>query len=427
MIEIAPETNVLIVGAGPSGTALANALAGSAPELCFLMIDAAKKGETPAGGKIFLTTEETAVKWNVGAPFNKVKASRGGLIQGITKYGLDADNVSVVDHVLMPSDGNPDAYGYVPLPGAVFDADHAGNVEYETEFQSVSTTEDGRQQVQTTRGLVTADVVIDATGYQNQVLKSIDTLPDNLVMAVYGGNVHIDNLPQHSLAFLLSECRIKGNEWGWIIPITEDSAEVVVATMLPRSQEFEWREQAPEVFAGTIKMFRHHNINISSTEDLHHTGFAVQRLPKKFYMIPGIIPFGESEGINNPLTGELIPILHNAATLLATQLKEAYEKKSFTQVGLRYYDAISREPYGNQLAARIFAEERRTRADGDESAVQLLAKLAVGAFPDRQELFEILRNGKVSPDQIARMALHSPREFAQILMKMARVIPRKHY
>jgi hypothetical protein len=258
---------------------------------------------------------------------------------------------------------------------------------------------------------------VDATGYQANAVSIRKPLPENgLIMGIYGGNMATYGLPRDSLVFPPRD--MMDNHWGWAMPIGANTAEVVVAEMIRRKDQDRWRNRRAEnAFENAIKIYGEHGIGLFPKKtSMHHMGFAVQPLPKKYYE-GQVIPFGEAEGLNDPLNGQLINRVQQDAKTLAGII----ENGDFRRVGTDYYKTKLGHAAANVLLHRVFAEGRRLGIKiNNQSAVGLLGDQIKDVFPDK--LWEIQMGGRVSGQIIKELILQRPIEIAQVALLSAPVL-----
>lgn len=327
--------DVVIVGGGLSGLYLLKDLGHSVD---VVLLD--KRRAHQYKGAMYLTSRNVTEKWGLEDDFNNRSAHRP-LISGVIAFSPAG---KVIDQV-KPADLNQ--YGYFPFPQTALEANLKKRIDTrriyrEVECHFVTNATDGEVIVSTNKGSIKTKLVIDATGWQgNLIHKYYGSEADNL-FALFGGNSKTKGFDPRLLYFIRF---IPNNNRNWVLPISSNGSEVMAAKETRRSEMNEWwNSEAEKAFKDMVEWYREHNFQINAEDKAMETmAFRVEPAASNYFK-GSIVPFGEAAGQNSPLWGQLIDVLPHYSKILSRIIIEAKSNNTWDNIGKKFFDEFLRNP-----------------------------------------------------------------------------------
>lgn len=394
------QTDVVIVGAGLSGLSLASVL--SETNVDFIVVD--KRTLLDPKEAMYLVSKNIANTWGMEVAY-ETKRGHQPLISGAVSFDEGGEVIWSID----PNTDN--SYGFAPLPQTLLEKallDKITNeIFYGLECQSLTQIKDGRVIVHTRRGPVTSKIVIDATGWQADVIGQfyLDR-EDYTVKAIYGGIYPTSGFNQKLLYFIDG---LEGNSGSWVMPISAKGAEVVAAQQTHRSCIKEWWEQQAEIaFAQMVDWYSNRGYQIVAGKDKKPMAFRIEPARRKYFQGP-VVPFGEAAGLNSPHHGQLIDVLPYYARMLARIIQNAKETEEWKEVGERFYGEFLKRPPYYYLLHSILRENKR-RIDGSKTQGNYLLFKALRETFDETTLWRVLNDNGFGIEEAITLLKHRPIE-----------------
>ena len=155
--KLPTSVDVVIIGGGLSGKALASRL-GS--DVSFAIIDSRKQGKSKEA--MYLVTSSTAQRWGI----SNQERSRRNLVTNCVWY---APNGEVTEK--LSTSGEREGFAITPQTAM----ERAVRVDptkifYETKFLKVDDSQEGKMVVHTDKGKIKGNLIIDATGWEANVI-----------------------------------------------------------------------------------------------------------------------------------------------------------------------------------------------------------------------------------------------------------------
>lgn len=169
-------------------------------------------------------------------------------------------------------------------------------------------------------------IVIDATGARAKIVQlahnaNSQLITNRLVRYCYGG-VFSYSGPEDKLLFVDKFPNQKDGA-GWIMPLGEGKAEVVVGWEGSLGDRALWHTtKLPQLLSSYIEWFNSRGIKINPNEiterifGVYSEGLLDYR---KLSLIPSVIAFGESTGLNHPVNGYLIDRIGKYAQIIGEE------------------------------------------------------------------------------------------------------------
>ncbi len=186
--KLPTSVDVVIIGGGLSGKALASRL-GS--DVSFAIIDSRKQGKSKEA--MYLVTSSTAQRWGI----SNQERSRRNLVTNCVWY---APNGEVTEK--LSTSGEREGFAITPqtaMEGAV--RVDPTKIFYETKFLKVDDSQEGKMVVHTDKGEIKGNLIIDATGWEANVIHGYYGSEDYIINAVYGGNFQTQGFDPSTMSF----------------------------------------------------------------------------------------------------------------------------------------------------------------------------------------------------------------------------------
>lgn len=338
LLESAPLTerrlpssvDVVIVGANLSGRALAAALGSDVP---YALIDSRKL--TQHKEAMYLATNNTLRTWRM---HEQDRNRRNHITSSVS---FTSSGKSLIE---FKSSGEIDSFAIIPQTAmeSILQVD-AAKVFYQTKCDEVENIETEGVVVHTDKGDIGAKLVVDATGWESNIIHQYYGDEDYNMAAVYGGNYRTEGFDPQTMYF------IRGfplNNKNWVMPISDKGAEVVAAQQLRRSQVDQWRENhSQEQFEQMVDWYKKRGYIIFNNKEGKRMGFRLEHAKGKYYK-GRVIPFGEAAGLNSPYIGQLVDTLPFYAQKMAEIVKNGKQQNRWNNIGRDFYRYfITNSPY----------------------------------------------------------------------------------
>lgn len=179
-------------------------------------------------------------------------------------------------------------------------------------------------------------VVVDATGSRAKILQLAQIadpklIGERLVRYCYGGVFPYAG-PEDQLIFadqFPSPVDTPQERAGWIMPLGEGKAEVVVGMEGTLNDRSKWHTTGlPKLLSAYIEWFRDRGIEINPNgrEEAISGVYSQELLDyRKLPVATGVVAFGESAGLNHPVNGYLIDGIARYAAIMADQTERYLE------------------------------------------------------------------------------------------------------
>ncbi|MDH7476408.1 MAG: FAD-dependent monooxygenase [Microgenomates group bacterium] len=391
-------TEVVIVGAGLSGLFLACCLADCG--INFVIIDS--KIEPDFKNAYYLLSLPIAKSWGINWP-----SGSQNTITGATIFDPTGNPIQVVPP-------NPEVEGFSPVSQLVLEKFLKTKLirskqqppYYQTCFRGAKETDKGIV-VNTSLGLINAELVIDATGWPGVVFHSQYPPEDFLMTGLWGSNYQTPNIDPRILYFIFGLPETNTN---WAMPIGENKSQILAGQYGPISSIEQWwgknAEQALQTIIGIYKLagFKIEAINEQTPRRM---GFRQQPAARRYFR-GRIIPFGEAAGLNNPLHGQLIDGLPYYGKKLAEIIKEAKESNRWDSVGEKFFQFFIQFPPFIYFLHMVLRQNQVRSSEQGQAKPSTIIKLASQNFGD--QVIGLLQANGFSPDQIRILITHHPFE-----------------
>lgn len=391
--------DVVIVGGGLSGKALASRLS---PGISVAVIDSRR--QSGAKEAMYLVTSSIADRWGISAN----ERARRNLVTSCVWY---APSGEIAEE--LRTTGKNEGFAITPqnaMERAVSIDSH--KLFYDTEFQGAEDMQEGRIVVHTSQGNIQGNLVIDATGWEAHVVQDYYGSDDYMMDAVYGGNYRTRGFDRRTMSFIRG---LPYNNKNWVMPISDQGAEVVVSQQIPRSQaDTWWNEHSETQFDEMVNFYGKKGKTIVNTKQGKRMGFRLEPAKRKFYK-GRVIPFGESGGLNSPIIGQLIDVLPLYADRMAGLINDAKMDGSWDKVGRRFYRKfITDAPY-SYLLHSVMRDNSVRLINGYPSINRNLSDAMKTVFPEDQ-LWSTLRDNGLSAKDLVKIARAQPLQLAEFAM-----------
>ena len=392
--------DVVIVGGGLSGKALASRLN---PDISFVIIDSRKPGKSKEA--MYLVTSSIAQRWGI----SDQERNRRNLVTNCVWY---APNGEIAEE--LSTSGESEGFAITPqtaMERAV--AVDPTKIYYETKFVEVDDAKDGKMVVHTDRGNIEGNLVIDATGWEANVMHQYYGEEDYMIDAVYGGNYRTRGFDPSTMSFFRG---LPLNNKNWVMPIGPQGAEVVATQQTGRSKADDWWDNHAETeFDNMVDLYEAKGQTIVNDKQGRRMGFRLEPAKRKYYK-GKVVPFGESAGLNSPLIGQLVDVLPEYAQRMADMINGAKIDNSWDHVGKKFYRSfITDAPYSYLLHSVMRDNSIRLR-DGYPTINRKLSDALKTVF-DEDKLWSTLRDNGLSPKDLATLAKAHPLQLAEFAVQ----------
>lgn len=394
-----PSYQVLIVGAGLSGLALARQLSQRGIDYCLVDAERSKRSQNVH----YLTTEASASSLGLLPDYYRQLAARAP-ITGYERYDATAEGLATLES-LAPNPNRPGGFvvlskqeikDRVALQGirtqdglsvraATGDKDKTG---WRLDFQDGQNTH--------------ASILVDATGSKSRVARltgMIDPAIVNrrIVRACYGAVLPYTG-PEDMLLFADKyppHPDLKAREGaGWVMPLGNQTAEVVVGWESPLEDAGKWMAGNPlGLLEQYAQWFSSRGIPIRLTGRTQVVAGTFSQEPlnyRKLQPDSNLLLFGESLGLNHPLNGYLISRIDDFARIASREIEARLNDKKWNP-----YEALFSEGdilYGPQVALSRKKMAGVQSGEGRSSATAKLQRFLVACLsPDG--LWSAIDNG----------------------------------
>lgn len=325
-------TPIVIVGGGLSGLALSRELRSRNQD--HIVLEASLATKNPSIH--YLTSPSTAASLGLTDQYNDA-ATRRKPITGYARYDALSPGLEILEGV---KSSETRANGFVTFSLSEL-SEWLGKESkgYVYNGRSVCHLErSGRNWItQTTQGdVITSQIVIDATGSRSRVLSGLippeimsDTVNQRLARACYGG-IYPYGGPEDTLLFA-DRFTIAGKDSpsegaGWVMPLGNGMAEVVVAWETPLGNISNWRSpKLINLLEAYINWFNARGIPIGFDKRQEVVSGSFSQGLLDYRRIPsdvGLAAFGESLGLNQPLNGYLIGNIAGYARVMGDEAQK---------------------------------------------------------------------------------------------------------
>lgn len=393
------KTSVLVVGGSLSGLVLSKSL----QERCIdhIVVEASKDKNASIH---YLTSLTAAQNLGLETQYHD-HVSRRTPITGYSRLDGQAQGVVALEKVA-PSQNRQNAFATFSLRELCeWITPHAGPIISGASVSSVTTQEDNTWTSKTANGLtINSDIVIDATGARAHIVGNLlqseavnKKVNHRVVRACYGG-VYSYEGPEDSLFFAdrfpIIDPTLPREGAGWIMPLGNGLAEIVVGWETPFSEINHWRKaNLRNLITHYIDWFNKRGIPIHMGNRKEVvSGFFSQEL-LDYRSIPhnkGIAVFGESLGLNHPLNGYLIRNISNYAHVMADEVTRFLVDKKWSP-----HDRLIGERsvnYGQQVALSRMKIEAVKTGSGRSAATAPLQEFLLKTIGENG-LWEAIDNG----------------------------------
>jgi hypothetical protein len=215
-------------------------------------------------------------------------------------------------------------------------------VQYGTRVEKLENDTDSVEVI-TDQGKIRANLVIDATGWQSAMTRNKGNEIDFKMVALHGGSYPVQGVDSSRLHFIGNRHNSSVN---WIMPISNNGAEVVAANYVKSSQASDWWNNiAPEEFGYMIEWYKKHKDIRIDTRNLPQNNMAFRVQPAEQAVFRGrVIPFGEAAGFNSSLHGQLIDVLPHYSRDLSKLIEDAKASGNWNNVGEKFYSNFIKNP-----------------------------------------------------------------------------------
>ncbi len=392
--------DVVIVGGGLSGKAIASRLG---PDVSFVIIDSRKAGKSKEA--MYLVTSSIAQKWGI----SDQERNRRNLVTNCVWY---ASNGEVAEE--LSTSGEREGFAITPQTAM----ERAVRVDptkvfYETRFLEVDDSQKGKMVVHTDKGKINGNLVIDATGWEANVIHGFYGSEDYMIDAVYGGNYRTRSLDPRTMSFFRG---LPLNNKNWVMPIGPQGAEVVATQQTRISKADEWWDNHAETeFDNMVTLYEAKGQTIVNDKQGRRMGFRLEPAKRRFYK-GKVVPFGESAGLNSPLIGQLVDVLPMYAQRMADMINDAKTNNSWDHVGRKFYRSfITDAPYSYLLHSVM--RDNSTRLRGGYPTINRKLSDALKTVFDEDKLWSTLRDNGLSPKDLATLAKAHPMQLAEFAVQ----------
>jgi flavin-dependent dehydrogenase len=320
-------TPVLIIGGSLSGLTLSKSL--SEHNIDHIVIEATKANK--CASVHYLTSQSAAKELGLEEYYDEQLSHRKA-ITGYFRFDSTKSDLVPLEKV----EPDNDRSGFATFSLAELRGWFKTPIIDGTSVRAVSETNDSNWLSQTTDGKkISSKIVIDTTGARTHIvgsmINSIDIkqeVGNRIVRACYGG-IYPYNGPENSLLFVdqfpITDPSLPREGAGWVMPIGNGQAEVVVGWETKLADINKWRGYNTKILVQQyINWFNERGIVIDFNER-HEvvSGFFSQEL-LNYHKIPkdkGIAVFGEALGLNHPLNGYLIKNIAGYAETMTKQIE----------------------------------------------------------------------------------------------------------
>ena len=404
--QISPEkilpasVDVIIVGGGLSGKALASRLG---PDVSFAIIDSRKGSKSKEA--MYLVTSNIAQRWGI----SDQERNRRNLVTNCVWY---APNGEVAEE--LSTSGEREGFAITPQTAMerAVRVDPA-QVFYETQFLQVDDSQEGKMVVHTDKGDIKGNLVIDATGWEANVIHGYYGSEDYMIDAVYGGNYRTQGFDQSTMSFFRG---LPLNNKNWVMPIGPQGAEVVATQQTQRSRAADWWDNHAETeFNNMVTLYEAKGQTIVNDKQGRRMGFRIEPAKRKFYK-GKVIPFGESAGLNSPIIGQLVDVLPEYAQRMADIINDAKTNGSWDHVGRRFYRSfITDAPYSYLIHSVM--RDNSIRLQHGYPTINKNVTEALKTVFDEDKLWTTLRDNGLSAKDLAQLAKAHPLKLAEFAIQ----------
>lgn len=326
------ETPIVIVGGGLSGLALSRELRSRAQE--HVVLEASLATKSPSIH--YLTSPSAAASLGLTDRYNEA-ATRRKPITGYVRFDALNPGLEPLEGI---ASSDTRANGFVTFSLAEL-REWLGKESNGQIYngKSVSHMErSGKNWItRTTQGdVITSQIVIDATGSRSRVLTRLlpsqtmsDTVSQRPVRACYGGIYPYGGSEDTLLfadRFTTAEKDLPQEAAGWVMPLGNGMAEVVVAWETPLADISNWYSpKLNNLLDAYIGWFNARGIPIASDKRQEVVSGSFSQGLLDYRSIPsemGLSAFGESLGLNQPLNGYLIGNIAGYARVMADEAQQ---------------------------------------------------------------------------------------------------------
>lgn len=399
------DIDVLVVGAGLTGLALAKVMDGRGVD--YRLVDT-RTGPWAFKRAMYLVSLKIARQWDLGENYGK-GAQR---IAGYVEY--EAETGQVVDRLgPILSD---ERIGYIPVSqyrmekslrrGGIND-----NIFWGTTVQELGEEKSGVDVV-TNRGNIRAKLVVDATGHSAAVTKMAGKREgEYLIRALRGGSCRVDGHDPGLIHFVKG---LKDNEGNWMVPLGRSGAEVVAGQVMPISSAKEWWDRHSELALQRLVDWYSERLGIViSLPKNSGENMAFRVDPASASQFKGlVIPSGEAAGLNSPFHGQLIDVLLLYSRMMASEIVKAKEAGEWQHVGKNFYRKFLTEPPFSYLIHRALLENR-IRGGSKTGGVNRFVYGVLRREFDEFSLWRILQEGSVKLEDVVRLLIKGPYEMTR--------------
>ncbi len=393
--------DVVIVGGGLSGLFLASAIS---QDVSVLVIE---KSDKPAlKDATYLVSKEIAERWSLQYIL-ETRRSKQPLINGTITFNPSGRVIDLIEP------RNDNGYGFAVLPQTVLETSLKTKINQQGRLishgvfcQGICAQPGGQVEVETQKGTIRCNLVIDATGWGGNIIHQHYGQEDYVVRALFGGNYSTTGFDPHLLYFIDG---LLDNNRNWIMPVTDRMAEVMAAQETYCSEAKSWWQiKAEREWINMIGWYKEKGFNIVDNNPGSPMAFREEPAKRRFFQ-GLVVPFGEAAGLNSPLVGQLIDVLPQYAQVLAKIIKEAKNKGEWGLVGRRFYEEFLKRPPFYYLLHSVVREKRMKPGQTRVSANSLLMKAIKETF-DQTTLWRLLQENGLTVSELILLLQNRPLE-----------------